>query len=129
VTERHNDHTLFSIYSENKFPVLPLTLKPRSKRNPREYGLLESTSVCSVPFCHPENLPAEVVYQKQHHLMPHDVPVSPPTRNSPTPRPRETESTLFQPQLHSTIGYYTFVYILKSSDESDALFSWTTDIN
>jgi hypothetical protein len=55
----------------------------------------------------------------------HDVTVRPPARY---PRaPRGTGSTLFQPQLHSTIVRYTSAYIRKSADESDALFSWLTE--
>jgi hypothetical protein len=51
--------------------------------------------------------------QKQHHSMPHVVPVRPQSRY---PRaPRETGSTLFQPQLHLLIGRYTSVYIRKPS--------------
>jgi hypothetical protein len=38
----------YSRYSRNKFPVLPLTLKARSKRNLREYSVRKSTSICSV---------------------------------------------------------------------------------
>jgi hypothetical protein len=38
----------YSLESGNKFHVLPLTLKPRPKRNPWEYGVSESTSVCNV---------------------------------------------------------------------------------
>jgi hypothetical protein len=56
-----------------------------------------------------ENLPAEVVFQKQHHSMPHVMPVRPQSRY---PRaPREPGSTLFQPQLHFPIGRYTSAYI------------------
>jgi hypothetical protein len=71
----------------------------------------------------PENLPAEVVYQKQHHSMPHVVPVRPQSRY---PRaPRETGSTLFKPQLHPPIDRYTSVHIRKLVDESDEIFPWT----
>jgi hypothetical protein len=55
--------------------------------------------------------------------MPHDVLDRPPTSY---PRvPRETESTLFQPQLLSTIGRYTSAYIRKP--EPDAIFFWATE--
>jgi hypothetical protein len=68
-----------------------------------------------------KNLPAEVVYQKQHHLMPHVVLVSPQSRY---PRaPREAGSTLFQPQLDRPIVRYTSsAYIRKPADESYAIF-------
>jgi hypothetical protein len=52
-----------------------------------------------------------------------DVLVRPPTCY--TRAPRETESTLFQPQLHSTIGRYTSAYIRKP--EPDAIFSCATE--
>jgi hypothetical protein len=47
--------------SGNKFPVLPLPLKPRSKINLREYGVSESTSVCSAL------LPLPLSQQNSHH--------------------------------------------------------------
>jgi hypothetical protein len=53
----------------------------------------------------PENLPAEVVFQKQHHSMPYVVPVR---RQSFYSRATCGQgSTLFQPQLHPPIGRYT----------------------
>jgi hypothetical protein len=67
----------------------------------------------------------EFAYQKQHHSMPYDVPVRPPTRYSLDPR--ETGSTLFQSQFHSTIGRYAYAYIRKPADETDVIFSWTTE--
>jgi hypothetical protein len=71
----------------------------------------------------PENLPEEVVYQKQHHSMPHIVLVRPQNRY---PRAlREPKSTLFQ--LHPPIGRYTSVYIRQPADESDVIFLWTTE--
>jgi hypothetical protein len=44
MTRHHSRH------SGNKFSVLPLTLKPRPKRNLRGYGVSKSTSVCRVPL-------------------------------------------------------------------------------
>jgi hypothetical protein len=43
----------------------------------------------------PGNRPAEMVYQKQHHSMPHDVPVCPLACYLLAPR--DTGFTLFQP--------------------------------
>jgi hypothetical protein len=61
-----------------------------------------------------------VVYQKRHHLMPYVVPLRPQSRY---PRaPRETGSTLIQPQLNPPIGRYYSAYICKPADESDAIF-------
>jgi hypothetical protein len=57
--------------------------------------------------------------------MPHVVPARALARY---PRaPRETGSTLFQPQLHSPIGRYIFAYIRKPADESNAIFFWKTE--
>jgi hypothetical protein len=68
----------------------------------------------------PKNLLAELVFQKQHHSMPHVMPGCPHSRY---PRaPRELGSTLFQAQLHPPIGHYTSAYIRKPVDESHAMF-------
>jgi hypothetical protein len=39
--------------SGNKFSVLPMTLKPRPKRNLQEYEMSDSTRICSVPLLLP----------------------------------------------------------------------------
>jgi hypothetical protein len=55
----------------------------------------------------PKNPSAEVAYQNQRHLMPHVVPARPQSRY---PRaPRETGSTLSQPQLHPPTSRYTVI--------------------
>jgi hypothetical protein len=77
----------YSRYSENKFFVLPLTLKPKSKRNP------VPISAASHFPCHSLSKTNLAQRWKQYHLMPHDVPVRPPTR---FPRaPRQPGFTLF----------------------------------
>jgi hypothetical protein len=114
--------------SGNKFPVLPLTITPRSKKNPREYGV----SVCSVP--HPllllqQNKSCQTlkIYRKwSFKNSTIQSPMSCPQFCYPR-APREAGSTLFQPQLHPPIGHYTSAYIRKPADKFDALFFWTTE--
>jgi hypothetical protein len=56
VIERRNDQTLSSIWWK-KIPVLFVTIKSRSKRNPREYGVDKSTTVpLTLPFFSKTNL-------------------------------------------------------------------------
>jgi hypothetical protein len=108
----------YSRHSGNKFPVLPLTLKLRSKRNLRENGVIiyqclqrpTSPATISAKQILPnlENLQAELFFQKKHHSMPHVVPVR-------------------QPELHLPICRCSSAYIRKPADESNAIFFWTTE--
>jgi hypothetical protein len=113
---RHN-----SRHIGNKFPVLLLTPKSRSKRNLREYGRNLPVPAASHFLCHSLSKADLAKFSKstggsgpskQHLSMPHVVPVRP---QSCYPRaPREPESTLFQPQLYLSIVCYTFANIRMS---------------
>jgi hypothetical protein len=129
VIEWHNDQTLFSrqwkqISCPPFDPQTKAEEKPLGEWSERIYQRLHrSTSPATLSakqiLPNPENLPAEVVYQKQHHLMPHVVHVRPQSRY---PRaPRDPRPTLFQHQLHPPTGRYTSAYIRKPADESDAI--------
>jgi hypothetical protein len=118
---------------ETNFPLI----KPQTKAEEKPAGVWSeqiyqylhrttflATLLAKKILSNPENLPNEVVYQKQHNSM-HVVLVRPHSRY---PRAlREPRSTLFQPQLHPPIGRYTSVYIRQPADESDVIFLWTTE--
>jgi hypothetical protein len=122
----------YSRHSGNKFPVLPFDRQTKVEEKPsgvcseRIYQCLQcptspTTLSAKQILPNPENLSAEEVLQKQHYLMPHVLPVRPQSRYLRAPR--ESGSTLFQPQLHLPAGRYTSAYIRKPADESDTIFS------
>jgi hypothetical protein len=110
VIGRYNDQTFFST-KWKQFSCLPFDLQTKVKEKPlgvwgeRIYQYLQRpTSLATLSakqiLPHPENLPAEVGFQKQHHSMPHVGPV----------------------------GRLTSAYILKPADESNLIFPSTTKL-
>jgi hypothetical protein len=128
-TGRYNDQTLFSTqWKQISCPPLDrqtkVEEKPSGVWSERIYQCPQrptspATLLVKQISPNPENPSMELAYQKQNQLMPHFVPVRPQSRY---PRaPRDTGSTLSQPQLHPPTSRYTSAYIRKPADEFDAI--------